>query len=64
MQEFLDTGEIAVAIARKPGNPSFERTTPKNYHAVKLDITDPCDIQPAFAKPYLISSPRRRDGQQ
>ena len=49
MQEGLDTGDIAVATARKPGIPSFERTTPKNYHAVKLDITDPSDIQSASA---------------
>ena len=44
MQEVLDTGDIAVATARKPGIPSFERTTLKNYYAVKLDILDSIDI--------------------
>lgn len=44
MQEVLDTGDIAVATARKPGIPSFERTTLKNYYAVKLDILDSSDI--------------------
>ena len=44
MQEVLDTGRYW----RKPGIPIFERTTIKNYHAVKLDITDLSDIQSAF----------------
>lgn len=35
--------------ARKQGIPSFEHTTPENYHAVKLAITDLSDIQSAFA---------------
>ncbi len=48
MQEVLDTGNIAVTTARKPGIPSFERTTLQNYHSVKLDITDPSDSQSAF----------------
>lgn len=48
MQEVLDTGDAAVATARKLGIRSFKRTTPKNYHAVKLDITDPSDIQSAL----------------
>ena len=48
MQEVLDTGDIAVTTARKPWIPSFERTTLQNYHAVKLDITDPSDNQSAF----------------
>ena len=37
-----------VATARKPRTPSFERTTPKKRHAVKLDITDPSNIQSDF----------------
>lgn len=45
MQEVLDTGRYW----RKPGIPIFERTTIKNYHPVKLDITDPSDSQSAFA---------------
>ena len=49
VQQVLNTGDIAVATAREPGIPIFERTTLKNYHAVKLDITDPSDIQSAFA---------------
>ncbi len=47
MQE-VGTGDSAVATARKPGILSFEHTIPKNYHAVKLDITDLSDIQSAF----------------
>ena len=43
VQEVLDTGRYW----RKPGIPIFERTTIKNYHAVKL--TDPSDSQSAFA---------------
>ena len=49
MQEVIDTGDTAFATARKLGIPSFERTSPKNYHAAKLDITDPSDIQPTMA---------------
>lgn len=49
MQEILDTGDIIIATARKPEIPSFERTTLKNYYAVKLDIIGPSDIQSAFA---------------
>ena len=48
MQE-VGTGDSAVATARKPGIPIFERTTLENYHSVKLDITDPNDSQSAFA---------------
>ena len=48
MQEVLDTGDIAVATARKLGILSFEHTTPKNYQAVKLAITELSDIQSAF----------------
>ncbi len=48
MQEVLDTGRYW----RKPGIPSFERTTPKNYHAVKLDISDSSNIQSAFATAF------------
>ena len=47
MQE-VGTGDIAVATARKPGIPIFERTTLKNYHTVKLDITNLSDSQSAF----------------
>ena len=49
VQEVLDIGDTAVATARKLGIPSFERTTLKNYYAVKLDITDPSDNQSALA---------------
>lgn len=49
VQEVLDNGDILVATARKPEIISFERTTPKYYHAVKLDDIDPSDIQSAFA---------------
>ena len=44
----VGTGDSAVATAHKPGIPIFERTTLKNYHAVKLDITDPSDSQSAL----------------
>ena len=47
MQE-VDTGDSAIATARKLGIPSFEYTTPKNYHVVKLAITELSDIQSAF----------------
>lgn len=49
MQEGLGTDDITVATARKPGISSFERTIPKNYHAVKLDITDSSDVRSASA---------------
>ena len=48
MQE-VSAGDSAVAIARKLGIPSFEYTSPKNYQAVKLAITELSDIQSAFA---------------
>ena len=48
VQEVLDTGDIAVTTSRKPGTPSFERTTLQNYHAIKLDITDPSNSESAF----------------
>ena len=48
MQEVLDTGDITVTTARKLGIPSFVLTLLQNYHAVKLDITDPSDSQSAF----------------
>ena len=51
VQEILDTVDIAVTTAHKPGIP-FERTTPKNYHAVKLDISDSSDIQSAFVTAF------------
>ena len=47
MQE-VGTSDSAVATAHKPEIPTFEHTTLKNYHAVKLDITDPSDSQSAF----------------
>ena len=40
----VGTGDGAVATARKPGIPSFEHATLKNYHAVKLAITELSDI--------------------
>lgn len=49
VQEVIDNGDICVATARKPEALSFKNTTPKNYHAVKLDVTDPGDVQLAFA---------------
>ncbi|KAL9063711.1 MAG: hypothetical protein Q9161_009321 [Pseudevernia consocians] len=45
----VGTGDSAVATARKLGIPSFEYTIIKNYHAVKLAITELSDIQSAFA---------------
>ena len=48
MQE-VGTGDSAVATAYKPGILIFERTTLKDYHAVKLDITDLSDSQSALA---------------
>ena len=48
MQSF-EFGKVeTVATARKPKTPSFERNTPQNYHAVKLEITDPSNIQSNF----------------
>ena len=49
VQEVIDNGDICVATARKPSALSFKNTSPKNYHAVKLDVTDSGDIQSAFA---------------
>ena len=48
VQEVLDAGDIAVATARKPETLSFKNTTPKNYLAVKLDVTKDEDIHSAF----------------
>ena len=44
--------DSAVATARKLGIPSSEYTTPKNYHAVKLAITELSDIQSAFVTAF------------
>ncbi|KAK3169845.1 hypothetical protein OEA41_009229 [Lepraria neglecta] len=52
VQEVIDQGDIAIATARNPSTLSFANTTPKNYHAVKLDVTDPGDIQLAFATAF------------
>ena len=49
VQEVIDKGDIAVATARSPSSLSFSNTTPKNYLAVKLDVTDPKDIETAFS---------------
>lgn len=51
-EEVLDIGDIAVVTAHKSEIPSFERTTPKKYHVVKLDISDSSDIQLAFATAF------------
>ena len=48
VQEVLDAGDIAVATARKPESLSFKNTSPKNYLAVKLDVTKSEDIDSAF----------------
>ena len=48
VQEVIDKGDIAVATARNPSTLCFENTTPKNYLAVKLDVTIPKDIDLAF----------------
>ena len=48
VQEVLDKGDIAVATARSPSHLSFKNTSPKNYLAVKLDVTNPDDIINAF----------------
>ncbi len=45
----LDRGDFVVATARKPDTLSFKGTSSDNYLAVKLDVTDPKDIQSAFA---------------
>lgn len=49
VQEVLDRGDFAVATARKPDALSFKGTSSNNYLAVKLDVTEPQDIQSAFA---------------
>ena len=48
VQEVLDAGDIAVATARKPESLSFKNTSPKNYLAVRLDVTKSEDINSAF----------------
>ena len=48
VEEVLRQGDIAVATARNPANLAFEGTTPKNYLAVTLDVTQPDQIDVAF----------------
>lgn len=38
------------ATARNPSKLSFQNTTPKNYLAVKLDVTSTSDIDSAFSE--------------
>ncbi len=49
VQEVIDKGEIAVATVRNPSSLSFKNTNPKNYLALKLDVTVPNDIDSAFS---------------
>ena len=48
VQEVIDAGDIAVATARKPESLTFKNTSPKNYLALKLDVTKSEDIDAAF----------------
>ncbi|KAI4267609.1 MAG: hypothetical protein L6R38_008181 [Xanthoria sp. 2 TBL-2021] len=50
VQIVIDAGDIAVATARNPSKLSFQNTTPKNYLAVKLDVTSTSDIDNAFSE--------------
>ena len=48
VEEIIAKGDRVVATARKPDTLSFANTTPKNYLAVKLDVTLQSDIDTAF----------------
>ncbi|KAL8825205.1 MAG: hypothetical protein Q9191_004557 [Dirinaria sp. TL-2023a] len=48
VQEVIDRGDIAVATARNPSSLSFTNTSPKNYLALKLDVTNDSDIDNVF----------------
>lgn len=48
-QEVIDRGDICVATARNPSQLSFQKTTPKNYLALPLDVTSKKAINDAFA---------------
>ncbi|MCJ1391443.1 hypothetical protein MMC18_004307 [Xylographa bjoerkii] len=48
VEHILEAGDIAVATARNPSSLSFPNTTPKNYLALKLDVTEQSDIENAF----------------
>jgi NAD(P)-dependent dehydrogenase (short-subunit alcohol dehydrogenase family) len=50
VQEVLNRGDIAVATARKPETLKFEKTTEKNFLAVKLDVTKNADVKESFKK--------------
>ncbi|KAL8844058.1 MAG: hypothetical protein Q9176_001464 [Flavoplaca citrina] len=50
VQIVLDAGDIAVATARNPSTLSFQNANPKNYLAVKLDVTSTSDIDNAFSE--------------
>lgn len=49
VNEVLSRGDIAVATARDPSKLSFKNTSPSNYLATKLDVTDQSSITSAFA---------------
>ena len=44
----IDRGDFVVATARKPDSLSFKGTSSDNYLAVKLDVTNPDDVESAF----------------
>ncbi|MCJ1382358.1 hypothetical protein MMC17_005471 [Xylographa soralifera] len=48
VEHILEAGDIAVATARNPSSLSFPNTTPKNYLALKLDVTEQSDIEDVF----------------
>jgi len=50
VKQILSSGDTVVATARNPDKLSFENTTPKNYLAVALDVTDHDSIKTAFKK--------------
>ncbi|CAO1602343.1 hypothetical protein XANCAGTX0491_005959 [Xanthoria calcicola] len=50
VQIVIDAGDIAVATARNPSTLSFQNTAPKNYLAVKLDVTSTSDVDNAFSE--------------
>ncbi|KAL8778755.1 MAG: hypothetical protein Q9213_007268 [Squamulea squamosa] len=50
VQIVIDAGDIAVATARNPSTLSFQNTNPKNYLALKLDVTTTSDIDAAFSE--------------
>jgi NAD(P)-dependent dehydrogenase (short-subunit alcohol dehydrogenase family) len=49
-QEVIDRGDIVAATARDPSRLQFRGTSPDNFLALRLDVTDKESIKSAFAE--------------